>query len=753
MSKARNQGSATRARPASRSSHYLVRAAVSSLLPAVSTLAWAQETTPPPGQDLEQVIVTGKIIFTQNDAFGATKMGLAIKDTPQTVNVVTADLIDVATLQSFEDFYKVDASSGVTHSLDGWPRNFYRGFAQQGDNTVRVDGFRMPGNIELDLAVFDRFEVIKGPTSTLYGQNNVGGALNAVSKVPLDRFGMEFSAEAAQYNEYRVDADVTGPLFGSDKWSYRLIGAYEDADSFVDFVHKEVQLVSSAIQYAPTDETRMTVRYTRQRTDGGYHFGPILQLAGNGTGDTLDRVLSEGLQIPDVPRSRYFGMPWNNNVKTAEFVQLQGEHSFANDWTLRLHAQHSSTDEHGDQFWVGGPFDENGDADFLWGYGGANEHELYGAEINLFGKVPAFGREHTLFFGVDYNDTSSQSRTAGMFSFPTFNLFNPDYSVPPPASFDDYEYFYGFETDTQLFGATVQLITKPTDRLSVMLGARYSRDKNSDGFAFALSQEELAETPPGITSLTEDEVVMQAGLTYEITDAVSAYASYGETFEPQFGQVFVDGDPDGAPIDPQVGTSYEVGVKADLRADLFFTAAAFHVERSNIALNDILNPGFSIPLGTQRSQGVELGLQGRLMPQLSVNASMAFLDSEFLDGDLRGLQAVNAPRFGLTVFGTYEILDGSLKGLGFGLGVVHKRDIKGFDAGWTEDSGTPVTFDFGDYTELDARVFYDIGRWKFLLSATNILDEQYYSQTFEELWWSTNVNPPATIRGRVTYKF
>jgi iron complex outermembrane receptor protein len=183
------------------------------------------------------------------------------------------------------------------------------------------------------------------------------------------------------------------------------------------------------------------------------------------------------------------------------------------------------------------------------------------------------------------------------------------------------------------------------------------------------------------------------------------------------------------------------------------SAAVFNVERSNIAFNDLLNPGFQIPLGTQRSRGVELGLQGRLMPQLSVNASLAFLDSEFLDGDLRGVQAVNAPKFGITVFGTYEILDGNLRGLGFGLGLVHKRGLKGFDAGWTEDSGTPVTFDFGDYTEVDARVFYDIGRWSFVLSGTNILNEKYYSQSFEELWWSTNVNPPATIRGRVTYKF
>ena len=751
----------TRKRPPL-SARQLIGYAVASLLPAVSGVAWAQNAAPAaPAQDaLDEVVVTGKIIFTQNDAFGATKMGLPIKDTPQTVNVVTADLIDVASIQSFEDFYKVDASSGVTHNLDGWPRNYYRGFNQQGNNTVRVDGFRMPGNIELDLALFDRFEVIKGPTSTLYGQNNVGGALNAVSKQPQNRSGMELSLEAAQYDDYRADADLTGALFGSDQWSYRLIGAYQDANSFIDFVKNDRQIASGSVQYAPTDRTRYTLRYTHQKNEGAYHYGSVLQLTGNGAGDSFTRLLNgEDLKIADVPRSRYLGMPWNNNVKTADFVQLQADHEFANQWRLRVHAQHSTTDEDGDNFWVGGPYDENGEGDFMWSYGGTNEHELYGTEVNLFGGFQAFGREHSVFLGVDYNDLKDKSRTASAATFgydsSVFNIFDPDYgAVPPPASFaDGYDYFYAFDTDTKLFGATVQLILKPTDKLSFILGARYSQDELDDVNRFAASPEEApVATPFSVVRQKEDNVTFQTGATYAITEAVNLYASYGETFEPQFGTAWVSDDLS-VPIAPQEGESYELGVKANLAADLFLSVAAFDIDRTNIAISDVRHPGNYLPLGTQRSRGVELALQGRLLPQLSINLSMARLDSEYLNGPLEGLQAANAPKFGLTVFGTYEILEGTLQGLGFGLGAVHKRGNKGFDAYWTEAMGRPITFDFGDYTEVDARVFYDTGPWKFTLSATNILNEKYYSQTFEELWWSTNVNPPATLRARVAYRF
>ena len=209
--------------------------------------ALAQEAARPADEQIEEVVVTSHVIFTENDAYGATKMGLALKDTPQTVTVVTADMIDFAGMKTFNDFYKVDASGGTAHTFDGFPRNYYRGFRQQGINAIRVDGFRMPGNIDLDFAVFDRFEVIKGPTSTLYGQNSIGGTLNAVSKRPQDKFHGELALEGGQFDEIRADVDLTGPI--NDQWSYRLIGAYDDAGSFLDFANDELKLASMSLQY------------------------------------------------------------------------------------------------------------------------------------------------------------------------------------------------------------------------------------------------------------------------------------------------------------------------------------------------------------------------------------------------------------------------------------------------------------------------------------------------------------------------
>lgn len=726
---------------------------------AQSVPAQRQTASSTGGETVEEVIVTSTV-FTQNDAFGATKMGLSIKDTPQTVAVVTGDLIEVSGMQNFNDFYKVDASGGPSQAIDAFPRNYYRGFRQQGNNAIRVDGFRMPGNINLDLAIFDRFEVIKGPTSTLYGQSSIGGTLNAVSKVPKDQFGATFGVEAGQYNDARIDADITGPIAGSDAWSYRLIGAYSDADSFLDYANEDTKLLSASVAYEPDDATSFVLRATFQEQNLRMHFAPILQLAGNGTGDVVDRMLAEGLKIPDAPRSRFFGMPWNHADIDASFIEFQGEHTFKNDWVLRAHAQYNRVKYVSDAFGVNGPFDQDGFAYFSYVYGQDNVQDLYGSEVDLFGKVELFGREHTLFFGVDYSRIGFEERggvtiLSDGFEDSTFNIFRPDYSAVPRAGLDTYEYLYDTDNESELFGATVQLILNPADRLNVLIGGRYSGDR-------LVTRERGGSRDPGdsiddksfdVERLDFDNFTIQTGVTYEVSDGINLYASFGETFEPQTARSFVADGVSGKLLDPEQGTNYEIGAKADLSKDFSLSLAIFQMERTNIAQRDEDHPRFSLPIGTQRGRGVELGGQGRLTPELSFYGSIAYLDAEFTEGEFKGLQPPNAPRFGVSAFGTYEILDGGLKGLGFGLGVVHKSGLETFDDDKTRAAGVPVTFDFGSFTEVDARVFYGWERWTFTVSATNLFNEKYYSPTFTDLDYAIHVNRPTTVRASARYKF
>lgn len=725
--------------------------------------------------ELEEVVVTSRVVFTQNDAFGATKMGLSIKDTPQTVNVVTRDMIEFASIESFNDFYKVDASGGPAHAIDNFPRNFYRGFLIQGNNAIRVDGFRMPADIDLDLATFDRFEVVKGPTSTLYGQNTIGGTLNAVSKIPQETFSTNVAVQAGSHDEYRFDGDLTGPI--AEGWSYRLVTAYEDANSFLDGATTNLKLIAPSLLFRPSDDTTFMLRANFQRHEDRYHFGQAAQLAGTpidagGDGidvvDILTSVATDGLKVPEFARSQFFNAPWAKATKEALLVQSQAEHSFANDWKLRGNLQYGSIKVKTRGVYNVGPYDDQGFAYFTSAYAEDGKNEIYGGEVNLFGDVELGGHKHTLFFGLDYARIDDHSRTA---TFPLAagypgNVFDTnDFSflqqIPPYTHFSDYDYVYDEDRETVMYGGTVQLIVRPADRVSVLLGARASHDTLVGHSRFAATAEELDQTPFVKTrDFTFDEITAQAGLVYELTPKINAYASYGETFEPSTRFAFDPGNPlEGKAIAPEEGTSYEIGLKGDLTRDLSFSLAAFRMERSNISQRDPQNPRFFVPLGTQVSRGVEAELRGRLTPEWNVFLSAAYMDAQFDGGEFDGLQPANAPKFGVSMFTSYEILEGSLKGLGFGLGAVHKSGRKSFDSFLTRTISSfvgelvPIEYDFGSFTELDARVFYGWDRWKIHATVTNLLNEKYYSPTRNFLDSGIHVNPPTAVRVGLSYSF
>jgi iron complex outermembrane receptor protein len=206
---------------------------------------------------IDEIVVRGRVTLRHNEAFSATKMNQELKDIAQSVSVITEDLIEMADVQKFQDIYRVDASVGTSHRLDDFPTNFFRGFTIQGNNAIRVDGFRFPGNVELDLATFERFELVKGPTSALFGQNSLGGTINAVTKQPTpDRVG-EIGLEVGSFDSYRADIDLGGPLSADERWQYRVIGVYRTSDTYIDFSSDAAFTIAPSIAYDLSDQTRI----------------------------------------------------------------------------------------------------------------------------------------------------------------------------------------------------------------------------------------------------------------------------------------------------------------------------------------------------------------------------------------------------------------------------------------------------------------------------------------------------------------
>lgn len=706
--------------------------------PGVATPAAEEDAQAAESQPLDEIVVTG-LKFRYDEATTAMKLPLSVKDTPQTIKAVTEDVIDFSGIRKFEDVYKIDASGGTSHALDDFARNYYRGFRQESDNAIKVDGFRLTGAVNLDLAPFERFEIVKGATSTLYGQNSVAGTLNAISKMPRSTFGGELTGWAGSDDYYRTEVDLYGPVTDDGALAFRVIGAYTDRQSFLDLAKRQVRLIAPTLRYDVSSDTSVTARVIYQDNDSRHHFGYGLQ------------ITDDGLQIPDVPRSTYGGMEWNKVKRDVLFVLTTLEHSFANDWTLRGSMQYNEVKGTLTEFIPVG-LDAAGFALIDATYARNDEDDVYAGEVTLFGDVELFGRNHTLFAGLDHSSQKFEHLSATDFLSFGFNIFDPDPTlIPPRLSLTDSPFFFGQRDRNKESGVTLQALLRPTDALTVILGTRYTHNdlntRTREG-EMALVNDFTALPFSEADTIDSDEVTVQTGVTWAITEEVNVYASYGETFEPQFGFV-ASGDV----IDPERGTAYEMGLKGDFAQRLSYSLALFDMERTNIAQSDFLNPGFLIPLGTQRSRGVELDFQGEIIEGWDVYGSVAVLDAEFTEGQFEGMQPVNAPRFGLSLFTSYEFSGGALEGLGIGGGIVHKHGRETFDDDRFGIFGFNPVFDFGDFTELDLRAYYTLDNWRFQLSGTNLTDEKYYSPTFNHFAFAIHANPARAVLFDVSYAF
>ncbi|MBL8266491.1 TonB-dependent siderophore receptor, partial [Steroidobacter sp.] len=354
---------------------------------------------------IEEVNVVGVIDFQQNDAFGATKMGMPVAETPFSMLVVTNDLMRTASVKKTSDLYKLDPSGGTNNRMGGYGRAFARGYAVP----VYMDGFRQSVEADLDYAAFDRLELVKGGTSTLYGQNEPGGVLNYVSKVPQTVSAIQLKAEAGTDSFYRGELDVTGPIFDSDRWSWRAILAQQKDDTYQDFGQDDSYAAISSLMYRGERATFL-LRAHFEEQEMKYSNGLAVQLdAPIPTGYTWDSAIRAGLiglkLVDDVPRSRAFGP--QSQRKKIFLTQAQFDYRFESNWKLRTNVQSSRGDDFINLTLVQGPLDFDGRNRIQYQSPGRLKDEDYSLEVNLFGDFELLGRTHTLFFGVDYSNSTT----------------------------------------------------------------------------------------------------------------------------------------------------------------------------------------------------------------------------------------------------------------------------------------------------------------------------------------------------------
>lgn len=655
---------------------------------------------------LAPIVVKGASATTEGtNSYGsgyanvAGKEEVALKETPQSVSVVTRKRIEDQNLTTLDQAIANATGMVVQQADSDRPAYYSRGFQV---NTIQIGG--VPTNIALptsaqDLAMYDRVEVLRGPAGLLNGLGSPGGTINLVRKLPMDEFHVTDEVSAGSYRNLRNELDVTGPLNSDGSLRGRVVGTLQTQDFKEDDTYRRLGQIYGVLEGDVTDNT--TIR------GGAYYQRSPARENWVGVPVTTD------YKFLDAPRSAFFGSPWNKSTysQTGAFVEL--EHEFDNGWKTKATLNYARYQSNIIANSINSMVDPSSLTANIVANKWAQDDRQYGLDWYTTGPVDLGGREHKLTFGVnasheDLGQTNYYGPAGDEFYSHTGSIF--DWDVPEP----DFPNVYGRHTLTNQYGVYGNARISLADPLTLVAGGRViwwnsSYKPNAD------------ENYWGDTSTHDDigpKAIPFAGLIYDLNDTLSVYGSYAKIFQPQ-----VTRDVSGNLLAPVQGQQYEVGLKGSFLDDkLNASVALFSLTQKNRAMADPSDPTGSIYFaqGKARAQGVDFEISGRVTDQWNVFAGYTYTNTRNYDDsnstDYVAFSSI-APRHLFKLWTTYT-LPNDLDKWTIGGGLYASSSF------YNEDSGGKLVAP--GYMTASASVSYKINEhYTASLSVDNIFNREY----------------------------
>ena len=706
--------------------------AFTSLLPFTLLPAAAMAQTGAGNADeVDDIIVVTATGTSQ--AVSSTKVETPLIETPQSISVITREEMDIRGVHTVADALSYSAgiqaeASGIDSRVD---EVSVRGFGAGGfsSNNNFVDGLRLPTGGQWTRPAFDPFglqqvEVLKGPSSVLYGQVAPGGIVNLVSKRPTDEFGGEFMLQTAGFTDlshwqHQIAGDVGGPLgeAGSDL-QYRLVGLYRDGDTQIDETANSRLYLSPSLNWDITPDTSLTLLVQYQKDEGGSTF-QFLPATGslyesNGRHIELDAYLGE----PD----------WNRFDRDQSLVAAFFEHNFSDALRYRANLRYTHIETLYQVVVLAGDTVTSCGSDPMCIPGqtinrravqGAGDTDGWAMDNQLQYTFSTGPVEHTLLAGVDYFRTEwahYRDLVAGSEVLPLYDIYNP--VSRGSSTFAD-------NLSPQIYTETV------SDQAGIYLSDQIA----TGNWRFAIggrqdwADDESYDPIADTTRTTEaEEFTWSAGGVYLFDNGFAPYASYSESFLPSSGNYW-----DGTPFDPTTGQQYEVGLRYQpVNSHIFLTLSAYEITQQNVTTTDP-DPAHDcgrrpcqVQTGEAEVRGLELEGRATLPFGLAVIGTATATDSEItvtntpaeLGNSLSGV-----PEMMASLFLDYRFEGGVMDGFGLGGGIRHVGESFG---------DTANTLVIPDYTLVDVMARYDFGAastaWENLVlsvNARNLGNESY----------------------------
>lgn len=626
-----------------------------------------------------------------------TPLALGLKDTPQSVTVVTRQRLDDQKLDSVID--ALEYTTGVTAfrqgmgtDLDGlWSRGFTV-------SNYLVDGMpsAMVGSTQ-NTAMYDRIEVVRGANGLMSGWGNPAASINLVRKRPTADRQMSVAAEVGSWQRYGATADMSTALNADASVRGRLVVDAKQQGSWIDRYEKKNGLVYGIVEVDVAPSTLLTAGFSQQsgRNDAPLRTGLPLRYS-NGVATDFDRSTNVA------PNWSYY-----DTESRSVFASLA--HDLGAGWNAKVDATHSRSDYDGALYFLTGTVDQaTGLGGVLWPVRWQSADRENRMDAQLSGPFQWLGRRHEMVAGASLSRIRMDTPDYGGWMGPWTgydgtigsDLHTWDGSSSTPTFVKDSD----TATREHQYSAYATARWTLHEATRLITGARvidWKRTAVTTPVAGAVSQTELRER--GV-------VVPYAGIVHALNSTWSLYGSYTKSFQPQAASVR---DVNNAPLEPEQGTSREAGVKGDwFGGKLVTSLAVFHTKQDNLATYNAGTDAYDALQGI-RTQGLEWEIAGEPAKGWNLSAGYTYTSSKDADGERANTPI---PRHGLKLFSSYR-LRGDWSPLTVGAGM-----------NWQSEYGYVGEPNQKGFAVFNLMARYAIDRqFSVAVHVNNVFDKTYYS--------------------------
>ncbi|MGF6129196.1 outer membrane receptor for ferric coprogen and ferric-rhodotorulic acid [Pseudomonas frederiksbergensis] len=653
--------------------------------------------------------------YTTGSTSSATGLPLSLRETPQSVTVITRQQMDDQGGTSIADILRRAPGISVqNYDSERWEFSS-RGlpitnFQYDGVNTD-YDGVYDYGTTSTDMATFDRVDIIKGATGLMTGSGDPSATVNLIRKRPTQAFKASVSGTVGSWDSYRSEGDISGPLTDSGNVRGRFVGVYQDRSAYADHYRNTKDIAYGILEVDLTPDTLLTLGIDQQNTRSrGASWTGFPMFNSDGSRTSFSRSFNPATD-------------WSRRDFTNQTLFAALEQQLANDWKLnvsydRKHRQH---DTFLGSASGGNPDPLTGDGMFMYMGKFKGDEVQDNLDVNVSGPFSLFGREHELIAGFMAMNTRQDIPVYGSV-YPALggSIFDwrgefPKPEIPQVGRDDIVQRQTGAYLATRL---------KPSDDLSLILGGRVSDFKGSDHLDYI-----DANTPEVRDSYRQTGVVTPyAGLIYDLDDTYSLYTSYTTIYQPQMSK-----DAHRQLLDPVQGDAYEAGIKAEyFGGGLNARFAVFRIEQDNLAefVSGVDTESIYRPVQGATTKGFEVELAGEVMDDWKLSAGYTYNHTRDAKGDYvyGSVLQTTAPAQVVRVFSTYR-LPGILENLTVGGGVNWQSEFFG-------NVFQPSPDGSGQYARITQESYYLVdvmARYRFnehlssTLNVKNLFDKTYYT--------------------------